>query len=110
MRVFLAAVAAVTLLAGAGAAHAGALRVHPTVWGWYQDYLKKIGSTKPGVFAVAEDGRAAGSYVCPELRCNAPTGYKQKAIQQCERAANPGVHCVVFAVRDEIQVEYEIGE
>jgi hypothetical protein len=78
------------------------------VWGAYQQYLRAIGNgNKPGAFAITEDGFGAYYNWCPDTRCRLlGSSYGQNALSNCEREYE--TKCVVFAVRDDIRVEYEI--
>jgi hypothetical protein len=76
------------------------------VWAHYQSYLKTIGKIRPGAYAITIDGHGAFYVYCQETRCMAGPGYGQEARNRCEREY--GTECVVFAVRDDIKVEYEI--
>jgi hypothetical protein len=78
------------------------------VWGWYQQYLRNIGNgNKPGAFAISKDGRGAFYSWCQDIRCVAGPTYSQDALNYCEREYD--TECVVFAVRDDIRVEYEVA-
>ncbi len=91
----------------AGGAMAEKYLIDHEVWGWYQQYLRSIGNgTKPGAFAITRDGQAAFYSWCQDIRCVAGTTYSQDALNYCEREYD--TDCVVFAVRDDIKVEYEI--
>lgn len=77
------------------------------VWGWYQQYLRNIANgNRPGAFVITRDGQSAFYTWCREIRCMAGPTYSQDALNHCEREF--GEECVVFAVRDEIKVDYEI--
>jgi hypothetical protein len=77
------------------------------VWGWYQQYLRNIGNgNKPGAFAISKDGQGAFYSWCQDIRCVAGTTYSHDAVSGCERHFE--TECVVFAVRDDIKVEYEV--
>jgi hypothetical protein len=76
------------------------------VWAHFQSYLKTIGSTRPGAYAITTDGHGAFYVYCQETRCMAGPSYGQDAVDRCER--ENGTDCVVFAVRGDIKVEYEI--
>lgn len=102
-------VAAALLAFGGATAQAETLKIHPQVWAWYQEYLGLIGSTRPGAYAVAKDGRASGGMYCQELRCDGNRTYSSEAIQECEKHSD-GVPCVIFAQGREIVVEYEVAE
>lgn len=81
-------------------------QIDSSVWGHYQRYLKTIGSTRPGAFAITTDGGASYFVYCEAVQCVAGTTYSHDARQSCEREF--GTDCVVFAVRDSIKVQYEI--
>jgi hypothetical protein len=76
------------------------------VWGGYQEYLNTIGHTKAGAFAITADG---GNYYytwCPSLHCLGGVSWGHSTKSKCE--AEYDVDCVVFAVRRDIRLEYEI--
>jgi hypothetical protein len=101
------ALALVLSVALSSGARAEKYYINHDVWGWYQQYLHAIGNgTKPGAFAISKDGQSAFYSWCEETRCIAGPSYSQTALNSCEREY--GKDCVVFAVRDEIKVEYEI--
>lgn len=78
------------------------------VWNVYQAYLLKIDNgDKPGAYAITTDGYGAFYVWCEETRCVAGATYGQDAVNYCEREYD--TDCVVFAVRDDIRVEYEIA-
>ncbi len=82
-------------------------QIDSEIWGGYQVYLRSIANgNKPGAFAITEDGRNAFYTWCEGTRCVAGTTYSHDAVSNCEQEY--GRNCVVFAIRDEIQVEYEI--
>jgi len=98
---------AVALAMLSGTARAETYRIDHEVWGWYQKYLRNIGNgTKPGAFAITKDGQGAYYSWCQDIRCVAGTTYSHDAVSACERHFE--TDCVVFAVRDDIRVEYEI--
>ena len=98
---------AVSLLMLSGTAMAETYRIDGQVWGWYQQYLRNIGNgNKPGAFAISKDGKSAFYSWCQDIRCVAGPTYSQDALNACERRYE--TECVVFAVRDDIKVEYEI--
>lgn len=82
--------------------------VSQSVWGHYQKYLRAIGSTRAGSFAITADG-TGGFYVwCPSNHCVAGTTYRHDAVQSCEREY--GTDCVAFADRDKILVSYVLAD
>ena len=76
------------------------------VWSHYQKYLRAIGSTRPGAFAITTDGAGAYYVWCGDRRCLGGTSYRHEAIQSCEREY--GTKCVGFADRDDILVSYTL--
>lgn len=105
--IILAGALAVSLATLSGTAMAETYRIDGQVWGWYQQYLRNIGNgNKPGAFAISKDGHSAFYSWCQDIRCVAGPTYSQDALNACERHYD--TECVVFAVRDDIKVEYEI--
>lgn len=77
------------------------------MWDLYQDYLDKIGQgRRPGAFAITRDGLGAYYTWCDGQRCRIGSSYSNEAKTKCENHYE--MECVVFAVRDEIKVKYEI--
>ncbi len=98
---------ALSLSAWSGNAMAEKYLIDHEIWGWYQKYLRNIANgTRPGAFAITKDGHGAFYSWCQDTRCVAGPTYSQDALNYCEREYN--TECVVFAVRDDIRVEYEI--
>lgn len=90
-----------------GAAAAEKYYIDSGVWGHYQRYLRNISNgIKPGAFAITKDGHGAFYSWCQDTRCVSGTSYSQDVLNYCEREYE--TECVVFAVRDEIRIEYEI--
>jgi len=105
--IILAGALAASLAMPGGTAMAETYRIDGQVWGWYQQYLRNIGNgNKPGAFAISTDGKSAFYSWCQDIRCVAGPTYSQDALNACERHYD--TECVVFAVRDDIKVEYEI--
>ncbi len=94
---------------GVGSAHADKTYfIHGAIWDYYQSYLDLIGDgIRPGIFVITPDGLGASYRYCPDTRCRTTMNMQTKALQDCEKEY--GVECVVFAVRDEIRVQYEIA-
>lgn len=77
------------------------------VWDHFQGYLDKIGhGRRPGAYAITTDGYGAFYVWCEEVRCRAGRSYSTEAVEYCENEYK--TDCVVFAIRDEIKVPYEI--
>ncbi|HNB25597.1 MAG TPA: hypothetical protein PLR41_01445 [Alphaproteobacteria bacterium] len=109
---FLPAVALVAAALGgtfaAPAARAGEVyQIDGAVWDHYQKYLDDIRhGLRPGAYAITTDGTGAFYFWCEEQRCMAGKSYSAEAKDRCE--AEYGTDCVIFAIRDEIKVQYEI--
>jgi hypothetical protein len=99
---------AVAALTFAAPAVAETYVVSRGVWGYYQQYLRAIGSTRNGSFAITTDGSGAYYVWCPSNHCIAGTTYRHDAIQSCEREY--GTDCVGFADRDDILVSYVLAD
>ena len=77
------------------------------VWDAYQAYLDKIGhGRRPGAFAITTDGFGASYSWCEQQRCRTNMNLSTEVRQDCEKAYE--TDCVIFAIRDEIKVQYEI--
>lgn len=76
------------------------------VWSAYQTYAAAIGVTKPGAFVITEDGHSYWYVKCRSINCAGSTTYRHDAQQSCEKEY--GMPCVVFALRQEIIVPYEV--
>lgn len=99
---------AVSLAALGNTASAETYRISNDVWGWYQKYLGNIANGKrPGAFVISKDGENAWYTWCPDTRCMGGITYSQDALNSCEREYD--TDCVVFAVRDDIKVEYTVA-
>lgn len=106
----LAAFATFTLLQlgfWANAAHAEPIEISDRVWGSFQEYLREIGSTNPGAFAVTKDGNSSYYIYCPEFRCVSGQTYRHEALRRC--AATAGRECVLFAFREDILIPYKLA-
>jgi hypothetical protein len=108
MRRAVATLALALAISAPAAADGQKIVVTKQAWGWYQEYLKMIGTTKHGVFSITSDGGGAGSWICMEIRCTDIGQFRSKAIKECKRY-NPSSECIVFAIDDEIKVDYEIA-
>ena len=85
----------------------GTITVSSKTWGHYQEYLGRIGSNRPGAFAIEKDG--GGSYYiwCEDMLCAGGPTYKRDALKGCEEY---GADCVIFAFGRNIQVPYKVEE
>jgi hypothetical protein len=91
---------------GARAALAQSIEITNEVWGSYQEYLGRIGVTNPGAFAISRDGGSSYYFYCREPVCRSGTTYRHEAMRSCEDMT--GRECVIFALRDEIQIPYTV--
>lgn len=98
---------------GFAAAFAGPARADETylidgsIWDYYQGYLDRIGhGQRPGAFAITTDGLGAVYSWCEEQRCRTTMNISTRVVQNCEETYR--TDCVVFAIRDDIRVKYEI--
>jgi hypothetical protein len=109
MKVFiLAGALALSLATLSGTAVAETYRISNEVWGWYQKYLRNIGDgRRPGAFVISKDGENAYYTWCADTQCMGGMTYSQESLNRCEQEYD--TDCVVFAVRDDIRVEYEIA-
>jgi hypothetical protein len=72
------------------------------------DFAQYKSRTKPLYFAVSSDGLFSWYSYCIDYNCQAAQGYRREAIEDCEKEG--GTDCVIFAVGDEVQVEYRVGD
>ncbi len=68
-------------------------------------YQANIGSVHLGAFAVSVSGHNASYAYCPHFRCKSGYAYGQQAIARCESF---GERCYLFAIGNEIEVDYEV--
>lgn len=98
-------VVAVVVLSIAGASTAAAIEISESTYGNYQKYLKTIGSTKKGAFAVSSDGFNSFFSYCYDPSCIA-TSLSQQAITECQSLT--GMECVLMAYGREVRIEYTV--
>jgi len=91
----------------ANLAHAEPIEISDRVWGSFQEYLREIGSTNPGAFAVTRDGSSSYYVYCPEFRCVSGQTYRHEALRRCEDMS--GRECVLFALLDDIVIPYKLA-
>jgi hypothetical protein len=97
------ALAIVLLTVGASAANA--LEISEATYANYQDYLKTIGSTKKGAFAVASDGYGSYFTYCYDVNCLA-NNLTQEALTSCRSVT--GKECLVMAYGREERIDYTV--
>lgn len=83
----------------------GGLKLTAGTWDYFQHYLRDIGSTGSGAFAVSTDGHSAYYAYCPGVGCIAGADDRYKAMKGCEGF---GKDCVIFAFGRDILVPYEV--
>lgn len=74
----------------------------------YQKYLDAIGTTRPGAFAITEDGHNYWYVKCRSTKCSGSTTYSHDAKQGCEQEYNQS--CVILAVRRDARIQYEVRD
>lgn len=70
-------------------------------------YLGAVKSTRPGAFAVSEDGRDSYYVWCEDMVCDA-VSYATPAIQHCRGIS--GKPCLALYVRDQPRVAFSRAE
>jgi len=63
---------------------------------------------KPLYFAVSKDGLFSWYTYCIDYNCQASQSYRHEVLANC--ADEGGTDCLIFAVGDEVQVEYRVGD
>ena len=81
------------------------LVVSPDVMTEFAEYKAR---RKPLSFAVSKDGLFSWYVYCEGYNCQATQNYRRDAITRCEEEG--GTECVIFAVGDEVQIEYRVGD
>lgn len=66
-------------------------------------YLQQVKTTRPGAFAVSEDGADSYFVWCEEMTCT-EVSYATPAIKRCESLS--GKHCVALYVRDQPRMAF----
>ncbi len=80
------------------------LAVSPKIIEFYNGAYKSLKS--PRAIAVAADGLHYGYSYCPEYRCYMIPSARDLAMQACVKAGGQG--CRVFAIDDDIEVNYRV--
>jgi hypothetical protein len=88
-----------------GASTAAALEISEATYANYQAYLKTIGSTKKGAFAVAADGYGSYYTYCYDVNCLSNT-LIQDALTSCRSAT--GKECLVLAYGRDERIEFTV--
>jgi hypothetical protein len=101
MRVMALAIALMTV----GASAATALDISEATYANYQNYLKTIGSTKKGAFAVASDGNGSYFIYCYDVNCLSNT-LTQEALTSCRSLT--GKECLVMAYGRDERIDYTV--
>jgi len=66
-------------------------------------YLQQVKTTRPGAFAVSEDGKDSYAFWCEEMTCTA-ISYANPAVDYCESLS--GKPCVALYVRNAARYTY----
>jgi len=66
-------------------------------------YLRIVKSTRPGAFAVSQDGRDSFFTYCEEISCAAPS-YTQPALRGCQSYS--GAPCTILFTRNEPRLAF----
>ena len=95
-------------IAGQAGADLGSqpLALSPDTQSALSTYLRQVMTTRPGAFAVSEDGADSYFVWCEELACTEFT-YSTPAVARCESMS--GKHCVTLFVRDHPRVAYALA-
>jgi hypothetical protein len=80
-------------------------QISPNVFASYQEYLKTIGSTKKGAFAVADDGYGSYYFYCPDISC-VETSNSQIALTRCQSIN--GKKCRILAYGREERLKFTV--
>lgn len=99
------AMALAVALSTVGASAATALDISEATYANYQDYLKTIGSTRKGAFAVASDGYGSYFTYCYDLNCLSST-LTQDALTSCRSVT--GKECLVMAYGRQERIDYTV--
>ena len=99
-------------LAGCTAATSGhapidEVTLQSSTWDYYQQYLRDIGPTGRGAFAVSRDGGSAFYFYCPGVGCIGSADYRYQAIKGCEQ---DGKECAIFAFGSDIVIKYKVSK
>jgi hypothetical protein len=85
------------------ATYATPLEISPGTQGALDAYLRSVKVTRPGAFAVSEDGRDSYYVWCEEFSCDA-VSYATPAIQLCRSIS--GKPCLALFVRNQPRVAF----
>ena len=108
---FAAAISSLILLSGSSAVLAGdivntPIEISTGTQSSLGDYLGKVKSTRPGAFAVSEDGADSYFYWCEDIQCF-ETSYGETAKRGCEGIS--GKSCVVLYVRNQPRFHHALA-
>ncbi len=99
-------------LTGGVAGQAGAdlgsqpLALSPATQSALGTYLQQVKTTRPGAFAVSEDGADSYFVWCEEMACTEFT-YSTPAVERCESLS--GKRCLTLFVRDQPRIAYALA-
>lgn len=93
--------------AGPAPAPTGPIAISPQTQGEVSAYLRKVKVTRPGAFAVSQDGLNSFYSWCDDTAC-ATASYSAAALRGCQSLT--GAPCVVLYVRREARVQHSVSE
>jgi hypothetical protein len=79
------------------------LSISPGTQGALDAYLRRVKVTRPGAFAVSEDGQDSYYFWCEEMSCDA-VSYATPAIKLCRSIS--GKPCLALFVRNQPRVVF----
>ncbi len=80
-----------------------AIAISPQTQGALSAYLRTVKATRPGAFAVSQDGRNSFYTYCDDTIC-AVSNYSQPALRGCQSLT--GAPCLILYVRNEQRVNF----
>jgi len=81
------------------------LVVSPDVMADFAQYKSR---RTPMYFAVSTDGLFSWYSYCIDYNCQAAQSDRRTAVEECKKEG--GTDCVIFAVGDDVQIEYRVGD
>lgn len=106
-QVFVVGLLGMTMIVSVASSEEKRLKITPSVWAAFQQYLSALPAEGDGFFAVSEDGTRFGSYFCQKEECGTLGTMIALTMAQCVDSEQ---NCELFARRREIEVSYEISE
>jgi hypothetical protein len=88
-----------------GTAFADTLQISQHVYDSYQEYLKNVGSNKPGAFAVSQSGQKSFYVYCENENCYL-SALAKEALDTCQRDTN--LPCTLLATNRDQKIEFAL--